>query len=565
MRQGAGHFADVAIRYAEQVRDGEIAACKQIRLSCVSFLKDVHGEQWTYSAAKVERVCLFLQTFPYLEGPLAAKKLKLRLEPWQVWIVAALFGLVDHQGLRKHREAFLLIPRKNGKSTLAAGIALYMLVADREPRAQIYIGANKLDQADYCFQPAREMATRERHFAAHYGVSVSKQKIVTRDGSYLERMIGTPGDGGNPHCAILDEAHENASPAQRLTMKTGMGARAQPLLITITTAGTNTAGPCRDLQSHAEQVLNGELTADRLFSAIYTIDPEDDWKDFNAWLKANPNVGVSFSREVLAEFHKTAMDKTSERVNLCTKHLNIWESSAQSWVNMKDWDDCAGAPPLESLFDQGMKAWMALDLARTMDIAALGLIVECNSTRPELQPFNGKLLFYPRFFLPEMGIQRHPQNSVAYNEWKERGFLTITPDDQLDFNVVQQAAEGLLDRFNVLNVAYDQWQGHMLGQNLTERCAGVVSYPQNYQNMHPAMARFEALIAQGGLLHDGNPAMRWMASNVCASFHGELMKPVKPARQAYKKIDGFVTLTMALGLASQEQAAPLDLWIEMLN
>lgn len=237
MRQGKGHFADVAVRYAEQVVGGDIAACWQIKRSCERFLADVQGDDWTFNAAKVERVCRFAETFPYLEGSLAAKKLSLRLQPWQVWILAALFGVVDGDGFRKHREAFIEIPRKNGKSTFAAVIALYMLVADYEQRAQVYIGATALNQADFCFQPCRDMALRSPGFITHWGAIVTKKKIETRDGSFLERMIGDPPDGSNPHLAILDEAHENNNFArQRETMRTGMGARTQPLLVTITTA-----------------------------------------------------------------------------------------------------------------------------------------------------------------------------------------------------------------------------------------------------------------------------------------------------------------------------------------
>lgn len=330
MRAGMGHYADVAVRYAEQVVSGDVIACEQIRASCRLFLADIQGKDWTFNAAKVERVCIFAEKSPYLEGELAAQRRTLRLEPWQVWILAALFGLVDEHGLRKHREAFIFIPRKNGKSTFAACIALYMLVADYEPRAQVYIGANNLQQADYCFQPCRETALRTPGFAQHWGATITKKKIELKDGSFLERMIGKPGDGGNPHCAILDEAHENDSDDQRLTMKTGMGARAQPLLVTITTAGFNTAGPCRDLQQYAEQVLAGELTNPRLFSAIYTLDRGDDWRDFEVWKKANPNVGVSFPEETLREFHRTALDKPSEKPKLLTKHLNVWQSSSDA-------------------------------------------------------------------------------------------------------------------------------------------------------------------------------------------------------------------------------------------
>jgi phage terminase large subunit-like protein len=554
VRQGKGHFADVAVRYAEQVVAGEIVACQNIKLSCAAFLADVKGDTWTFHAGKVERVCRFAETFPYLEGPLASKRLLLRLEPWQVWILAALFGLVDQHGLRKHREAFIEIPRKNGKSTFAAVVALYMLVADAEARAQVYIGANNLQQADFCFQPCREMATRAKGFTGHWGAVVTKKKIELPDGSFLERMIGKPGDGGNPHCAILDEAHENDSDDQRLTMKTGMGAREQPLLVTITTAGFNTAGPCRDLEGYSVQILAGELKNDRHFSAIYGIDKEDDWRDFEVWKKANPNVGVSFSVETLREFYQTALDKPSEKPKLLTKHLNVWQSSSNAWVNMKDWDDNATAPALEEL-PKGLRAWIGCDLSKLLDTTAIVLLVEHES----------KLYAYPTIFLPKMAIEREAKNANAYREWGDAGHITLTEDEETDFAAVEQHIRNLCEQFNVQSVGMDQWQASYLSQRLFQDSVPIITYPQNYQNIHPAMSKFEKELALGNLKVANNPCFRWMAGNVCAKYHGEFMKAVKPDRRPHAKIDAFVSLMMAVGLSIRDEVKPRKIEMFVLD
>lgn len=549
MRQGTGHFVDVATRYAEQVarpRIPEIAipACWQIRASCERFLTDVEGDEWTLNAAKVERVCRFAEQFPYLDGELAAKRKTFRLQPWQVWILAALFGLVDAEGHRKHNEAFIEIPRKNGKSTFAAIIALYMLVADYEPRAQVYIGATALKQADYCFQPCRDMANRSPGFATHFATRITKKKIETRDGSFLEPMIGDPPDGSNPHLAILDEAHENENFArQRETMRTGMGARRQPLLLTITTAGFNEAGDCRLLQAQCEQILSGELTNKRRFSAIFTIDPEDDWRDFEVWKKANPNVGVSFSEAKLREYWQNALNVPSEKPGLLTKHLNVWQSSNAAWVNMKDWDTHADALPFDEVVGRGYRAWIGVDMSKVVDVTAIGLVVEVpTDDGPQYH-------FYPFFFLPTMAVQRQPKNATAYQEWAASGELNLTPDDETDFAAVEERLRELQGQFAVQGIAFDQWQAAMMAQRLGSDGLPVVTYPQNYQNMHPPMSRFEKLIALGKLKHSGNRMMRWMAGNVVARPHGEFIKPVKPTRMDHMKIDGFVSMMMALGLA----------------
>lgn len=564
MRKGKGHFADVAIRYAEQVArprvpEASIPACWQIKASCERFLQDIEGETWVFDAAKVERVCLFAETFPYLEGPLAAKKLKLRLEPWQVWILAALLGVVDSDGLRKHDEAMVEIPRKNGKSTFAAIIAKYMLVADYEPRAQVYIGAGNLKQAAYCFDPCREMASRAPGFATHYGVTIRKKRIELRDGSFLEPMIGNPPDGSNPHLAILDEAHENDNFAlQRTTMKTGMGARRQPLLLTITTAGFNEAGDCRTLQAQCEQILSGELTDVRRFSAIYTIDPDDDWRDFEVWKKANPNVGVSFTEAKLREYHQTALNVPSEKPGLLTKHLNVWQSSSTAWVNMRDWDDNADAIPFQDIVNKGYRAHIGVDISRVLDTTAIGLLVDV--------PSQGETIhhFYTFVFLPEMAIQRQPKNAAAYREWSEAGELILTPDEETDFAALETKLRELCGQFNVQGIAFDQWQAAMMAQRLGEDGLPVRTYPQNFSNLHPPMSRFEKLIALGQIKHTGNRMMRWMTGNVVAKRQGEFIKPVKPPRRDEAKIDGFVALMMALGLASIAPPKPVEVWLDVL-
>lgn len=568
MRRGTGHFADIAVRYAEQVArphipEVAVPACWQIRASCERFLAEVEGDKWALDAAKVERVCRFAETFPYLEGPLAQKRLRLRLEPWQVWILASLFGIVDSDGYRKHREAFIEIPRKNGKSTFAAVIGLYMLVADYEARAQVYIGATALNQADFCFQPCRDMALRGPGFVQHYGVRVTKKKIELLDGSFLERMIGDPPDGSNPHLAILDEAHENHNFArQRETMRTGMGARTQPLLITITTAGFNEAGDCRTLQAQCEQILAGELTDDRRFSAIYTIDKGDDWRDFGVWKKANPNVGVSFTEAKLREYLHNALNVPSEKPGLLTKHLNVWQSSSDAWVNMRDWDDNAEALPWEDVVNKNYRAWIGADLSRLLDTTAIVTLVEVPSNDGGEATYH----LYPTIMLPEMAVQRSQKSAAAYREWADSGELILTPDDETDFAAVEQKLVELCGQFRVEGVGVDQWQAANLSQRLrTHHDVPVLTYPQNFQNMHPPMSRFEKLLALGQLKHDGNRMMRWMTGNVVAKHHHEFIKPVKPPRQDHLKIDGFVSLMMALGLASVEPSKPVEVWLDVLD
>lgn len=539
-------YAGEALSYAEEVLAGDIPACLQIKQACRRFLDDVRGDTWVWNTAKVARACLFIEQLPHTEGALSGQTI--RLEPWQTWIVAALFGLVDQSGLRKHHEAFLLIPRKNGKSTLAAGIALYMTVADREAGAQVYIGANSEKQANFCFKPARLMADRAKGgFKSVFGVEVNAASIVTRDGSFLQRQIGKPGDGSNPHCAILDEYHEAATSEAYDTMKTGVATRRQPLLIAITTAGTNTAGPCRAQQLYAEQVLSGATRDDRLFAAVYTIDKEDDWKDFSCWRKANPNCGVSFTEERLRELHQEAINRPDKKVDRCTKHLNVWESAATAWLNMAHWDRCGTAPPFEEVKNRGYRAWLGVDLGTQIDITALGLLVELPG---------GERALYPFLFLPHSATLAS-KNASAYAQWAADGAIIANDGDALDFEAVFDVAKEFSSQFALQSIAFDAFQGQMLAQALA-RDLGIPTYrfPQTFTEMWGPMVEMEGLLAKGQLVHPRNPCLDWMAKNICAARQGERLRPTKPHGQDHLKIDGIVAGLMALGLSIADAPVP---------
>lgn len=549
---GTSSYADAAFAYAHSIISGERSACLQIKQACQRFLDDTQGERWTFNTAKAHRACAFIELLPHTEGALAGQPIK--LEPWQVWIICAIFGLVDAQGFRKHTEVLALVPRKNGKSTLAAGIALYMLVADGEPGAQVYIGANSEKQANFCFKPARLMASRAHGFTKRFRCEVNAGSITLPDGSFLQRMIGKPGDGSNPHCAILDEAHENNTSDQYDTMKTGMGARRQPLLVTITTAGTNTAGPCRELQLYAEQVLSGAQSNDRLFAAIYTIDKDDDWKNIETWKKANPNYGVSFGLDKLEGYLNDAMARAAKKVGLCTKHLNVWESAASAWINMAHWDACATAPAFEDVINKGMTSWLALDISTKMDMTAAVLLVKLP---------DGKFALYPFLHLPHAATETS-KNSAAYQEWVEAGHVHASEGNATDFAAVNAKCRELMKQFDVRSIAYDQWQGHQLAQQLADDLKPIYEYKQTFTQMHPVMVEVEAMLAEGKLLHTDNPAFNWMAKNICAAVRGNQMRPVKPHNQDHLKIDGLVASLMAVGLSIQDPAPTFEVWMDFL-
>lgn len=322
---------DRANRYATQVVAGDIPACKWIILACQRHLDDLRrsqdgGSPYYFDHAAAERVCKFVQAMPHTKGKWAAKSELIRLEPWQCFFLTGVFGWKRRSDdTRRYRRALLWVPRKNGKSAIAAGVGLYMLAADNEYGSEVYSGATSEKQAWEVFRPAKIMATKTPDFLDHFGVEVNASNInIADNGSRFEPVIGKPGDGSSPHCAIVDEYHEHKDDSMVDTMETGMGAREQPLLLMITTAGDNMAGPCYQMQIDAQKMLEGVIDDDQTWALIYTVDTGDDWTKVETLKKANPNFGVSVSEDFLLARLQDAKNNSRKQSTFQTKHLNIW-------------------------------------------------------------------------------------------------------------------------------------------------------------------------------------------------------------------------------------------------
>ena len=369
---------EAALQYARDVVAGRILACQWVILACKRQLDDlgrwdgVDGAPYFFDRAAAERVIKFEEMMPHVKGEWARKRMTLKLEPWQKFILSTLFGWKRAKdGLRRFREAYIEVPRKNGKSCFVAPIGLYMLAADGEEGAEVYSGATTEKQAWEVYGPAQIMAKRAEGFMEHYGVDVrAKNMNLIGSASRFEPLIGDPGDGASPHCAIVDEYHEHESPRLYDTMITGMGARRQPLIIVITTAGFNLGGPCYDMRLRAGKVLDRTLQDEELFAVVYTIDAEDDWKSPEALRKANPNFGVSVMEDYLLSQQSKAIQNPSKQNTFKTKHLNIWCNARAAAFNMTNWEKCA-EPGLSRGRFAGKPCFMGLDLASKNDLNAV--------------------------------------------------------------------------------------------------------------------------------------------------------------------------------------------------
>lgn len=547
-----GTCAWTAVDYAKKVAAGKIAASWQVKASAKRMLADLERKDIIFSEPHVDRACGFIETLVHIKGEWAGQPVT--LEPFQVWIIASIFGFLNAKTrLRKVRTAFILLPRKNGKSLLAAGIALYMTFCDNEPGAEGYCGASNLAQANEVFIPAKRMAELSPGFMEAFGVEVMAKSIFSEDsGSRFVPVIAKTKDGSSPHVAICDELHQAKDATQIQAFRTGMGARRQPLLLIISTAGFHLAGICRTEQLDAEAVLKGSAVDDRLFSAIYTIDPEDDWRDFKVWRKANPNLGVSVSEEYLRGEYEKALQSPANQAFARTKYLNQWVASANGWLNQVHWGR-AGDTTLCMDALKGSAAFIGVDMSTRQDLTAIVVVVPLE---------NGKRAIFPFAFVPQGAVDDSP-NAPAYASWVQNGDLIVTEGTASSFTEIETKLDDLCAHFAVKEMVFDSWQGENTRQKFEAKGFDTSVFVSNSSEWTVAMDDFEAALKNEQLVHPNNPVLDWCAANVCAYQAGVSRRPVKPSKSGPEKIDLIVSALYAFA-ASNKTPPPADMPVEMV-
>lgn len=542
---------DAAVDYARQVVAGSIPAGRYAVAACQRFLSDLARKGWKYrfDRAAAEKVCRFIELLPHTKGiwaaPRPGKSNLIRLEPWQCFLIANIFGWKRRSGgTRRFREAYLEVPRKNGKSLLAAGIGLYMLAADGEPGAEVYSGATSERQSWEVFRPARLMALGRPELVTHYGLEINASTIaIPSNGSKFEPLIGKPGDGASPSCAIVDEFHEHDSPSQYDTLITGMGAREQPLMLIITTAGDNLGGPCYDKRTSMTRILDGLVEDDEKFAVIYSIDEDDDWTSPEALVKANPNYGVSVGADFLQSRQREGMENARRAGVFKTKHLNIWLQARHAYFNMDRWERCRrDGLTLESL--AGRRCRIALDLASKVDIAAMQFLFPLDGDRFAL---------LGRYYLPEETVARAANDH--YRGWATSGHLMVTDGEIIDFDRIRDDVLEFARLFQVIDIGYDPFQATHLATQLMSHGLAMVEYGQTVKTMSEPMKTLDAWIVAQKIEHDGNPVMSWMMSNVVANEDAK--DNVYPRKlRSEDKIDGPVAAIMTIGRHLAGEPAP---------
>lgn len=552
----AVNFADIATAYARDVVEGRVIANKWHRLACARHLKDlaraeagefayVWNPELTDGKGKqyrpAERVCKFAELMPHIKGDWAARGQLIKLERWQIFILASIFGWVNKlTGKRRFRVADVIVPRKNAKSTLAAVIGLYMLAVDGEFGAEVYSGATSQDQAMEVFRPALLMARATPRFCQAYGITVNASNLsISENNSKFEPVIGKPGDGASPSCAIVDEYHEHKTPELFDTMQTGMGARSQPLILVITTAGADISGPCYLHQVELQKILEGAMENDQRFGIIFTVDEDDDWTSEEVLRKANPNFGISVDGEYLQLQQRDAVADPRKQNVFKTKHLDVWVAAASPWLNLHNLQQ-AGDRELNLQTHAWDGCVVGLDLASKQDIASKLYLL--------WRDLDDGRHYYAisRNYVPQATVDK-PENA-HYQAWVHSGHLVATPGNMIDLEQIQEELIENASTVVIREVAKDPWGGHQLGANLAAEGFTVVDIPQQVRYLSDPMKEIDAVLNAGRFHHDGNPAFVWMLSNVeVQEDRNENIFPRKS--RASNKIDAAVATIVAMNRA----------------
>tara|TARA_R100000951_G_scaffold116730_1_gene130211 strand:- start:13461 stop:15140 length:1680 start_codon:yes stop_codon:yes gene_type:complete len=546
-------YVAVAEKYARDITSGKILASKYIKLACRRHLDDLDWQSedafaYRFDDASAVKACKFIELMPHTKGKWAQERQTLVMQPWQVFMTVCLFGWMRRKdNKRRFRRFLLLVPRKNGKSAWAAAVGIYMLCADGEYGAEVYSGARNEKQAWEVFKPARLMAKKSPQLCSSFGIDVNASNIsILSNGSKFEPIIGDPGDGASPSLAIVDEYHEHDTNKLFDTMETGMGARDQPLMLVITTAGDNIAGPCYEMQQDAQKMLEGTRRDDELLALIYGVDEDDEWTDPDILRKANPNMGVSVGEDFLLARQRDAIATPRKTGVFKTKHLNMWVQSRAAYYNAQKFSEAAN-PKLSIDQFRGKECIIGVDLAEKRDLTA----VEYTFRHGEGFACFGK------YYAPEETIEM-PENE-HYRAWRDAGLLVQIDGAVIDQREILDDLKDDMSRFEVREVSFDPWRSRQMAVELMELGVNCIEFRGSPSNMNEPMREMDALIASGNLFHDGNLPFTWMLSNVINGTRtGDMHRPAK--ERAENKIDGPVARMLALGRWMLDEAAPASPW-----
>lgn len=560
---------DPVMAYAVDVVEGRVIACRLARLACERHIRDMeHGHErglW-FDHDEVAIVLTFFAFLVQRKGEWGGQFLE--LQPWQKFRIGSVFGWKRADGTRRFNTAYHCVARKNGKTTEAAGVGLFLLTMDGEPGAEVYCAATKKDQARICWSEAHWMAG---HAMAARALKQRIRRYVARldvpeTGAKMEPLGADEDsmDGLNPHGSIFDELHAWKSRDIFGVLTTAGGARRQPLIWMITTAGNSRNSIGFEQHSYAVQVVTGKVVDDSWFVFIAEVDDPERWDDPVEWRKANPNLGVSVYEREIEQLCLKAKVSTTEKQAFLQLKCNVWvETRADPWMSIAVWDEQPVSSPLP-----GLEAYGGLDMASTTDLAAFALWFpdeveevtkeDPNGIAPPVVtriPKGGQALWW--FWLPEEGLKRREAQTggAAIRAWVDQGWVRVCSGETIDYDQVFADIVGpeIGGKYSIRSIGRDPWNSSQIGRQIENEGYTVISIAQTIGRLNEPTKTWEKLLLDRQFRHDGNPVMRWMFGNVV--LMKDRYQNVRIDREkSGDKIDGAAALVMAIseGMAPEE-------------
>ena len=495
-----------------------------------------------YDKAAADYAVNFIECLCHTKGTWAGKPFE--LIDWQERIIRDLFGVLKPNGYRQFNTAYIEIPKKQGKSELAAAVALLLCCGDGEERAEVYGCAADRQQASIVFEVAADMIRMCPALAKRVKILASTKRIIYLPTNSFYQVLSAEAyskHGFNIHGMIMDEMH--IQPNRKLfdVMTKGSGdARMQPLYFLITTAGTDTHSICYEIHQKAMDILEGRKMDATFYPVIYGAKESEDWTDPEVWKKANPSLGITVGIDKVQTACESARQNPAEENAFRQLRLNQWVKQAIRWMPMEKWDACAFSVHPEDL--EGRVCYGGLDLSSTTDITAFVLVFP-----PEDE--EDKYYVLPYFWIPEDNIDlRVRRDHVPYDAWHQQGFLETTEGNVVHYGYIEKFIEKLGETYNIREIAFDRWGAVQMVQNLEGMGFTVVPFGQGFKDMNPPTKELMKLTLEKRMAHGGQPVLRWMMDNIF--IKSDPAGNIKPDKEkSTEKIDGVVAMIMALDRA----------------
>jgi len=509
-----------------------------------------------YSQKRADHAVAFIQQLKHIKTNEWAGKPFLLL-PWQEQLVRDIFGIIKPNGKRQFRHCFVEIPKKSGKSELAAAIALYLLCADREQGAEIYSVANDREQAEIVFKLAMQMAQDNPVLRQMCKFVDSRHRIIfPKTRSYYAAISSEIKNkyGLNVHGCVFDELVGQTTRQLYDTMTLGANSgRSQPLNFVITTSGTDKTSVCYAEHCYALDLLHDRKHNPTWYPVVFAAPDDADWTDPVVWKKANPSYGITVPEEFYHNFMLRAKEDVAFEHEFRQFYLCQWLSSSKKWLPMDRYD--LGNKPIDEAALYGRPCYGGLDLASTDDIAAFVLVFP----PPDDEP-NGEYIVLPSFWIPRENMMRRVKNNnVLYDQWHRDGFLNVTEGNVIYYDFIEKELEALAKKYDIKQVMYDTWGAIQMVQNLEGQDFEMIKFGQGYKSLSPPSKELHKIVSDGKLIHGGHPVLRWMFENVYVEM--DAAANVKPSKKKSKdKIDGAVATIMALdgAIRRNEYRSPYD-------